>query len=791
MGCAASKPTVTSLNPSPSKSVKSSSSPTAAHILSNSTITKRDRHTNAQDMVQNFLLIWLDGKIDEFIDDYRNSIKQLRRTVNTIEIFRDVDECIGYISQLQNEKSFLIVSGALCESVVPRIHDVAQVYSIYIFCRKQSKYEEWALSWFKVKGIFTEINSICDSVRQCARQCDEDSVVISGLSSLNQIEPSFMYTQLFKEIILEIDFDGRKEINDLVEYASEKYSGNVEDLEIINEFARNYRGNVNDDNKPIWWYSRECFTYHMLNKALGILHIETLLKMGIFIRDLHQNIEKLHTAQSNKMSSQTATIIVYRGKTMIKKDFESKIKQDGLISFNNFLSTSDDRNIAIRFIREGLKFSNNNNKIGVLFTMTIDRSISSAPFARIDQISYFQTENEILFSMNTVFRVQQIKEIKDGELMLWQVKLTLTTDSDDQQLNTLTKRMREEITGTGWQRMGSLLWKLREDDKAEQVYRMLLHQASNESDRAYGCNQLGLIKYEQGDYNLAVEFHEKALGIWQKTLPPNHPDLANSYNNLGLVNDNMGQYSKALSFYERTLEIRQNILPENHPDLAQSYNNIGLVYGNMGEYSKAILSYGKALDIWQKSLPPNHPLLAVCCNNIGLAYDNVGQYSDALSFYERAIQIRLKVLPQNHPDCAQSYNNIGLVYGNMGEYSTALSFYEKALDIWQQTLPPNHPLVAVCCNNIGLAYGSMNEYSKALSFHERALQIRQNTLGKNHPDCAQSYNNIGLVYDNMGEYSKALSFYDKAFDIWQKALPPTHRYIALSKRNIELVKEKM
>ncbi|CAF5052031.1 unnamed protein product [Rotaria sp. Silwood1] len=118
-----------------------------------------------------------------------------------------------------------------------------QIHSIYVFCQKQEKYEEWAKDWSKIKGVYTKIIPICDSAQQSARQCDEDSVVITGISSLDQIEPSFMYTQLFKEIILEIDFDEKKEINDLAEYAREKYAGNDKQLEIINEFAQEYQGN--------------------------------------------------------------------------------------------------------------------------------------------------------------------------------------------------------------------------------------------------------------------------------------------------------------------------------------------------------------------------------------------------------------------------------------------------------------------------------------------------------------------------------------------------------------------
>ncbi|CAF4351560.1 unnamed protein product, partial [Rotaria sordida] len=123
----------------------------------------------------------------------------------------------------------------------------------------------------------------------------------------------------------------------------------------------------------------------MLNKALGKLQVETLLKMGIFIRDLHRNIEKLHAKQTNEMSDGTTKeIMVYRGKAMTQEDF-NKIKQGGLLSFNNFLSTSTDRTVAIGFIQEGLE--PNSKKIGVLFKMNIDRSISSssAPFALINE----------------------------------------------------------------------------------------------------------------------------------------------------------------------------------------------------------------------------------------------------------------------------------------------------------------------------------------------------------------------------------------------------------------------
>ncbi|CAF3133069.1 unnamed protein product, partial [Rotaria sp. Silwood2] len=769
--------------------ISTASSPTILIRRSNSDtiIGKRDRRHRvpAQEIVQNYLLIWLDEKIDRSTDDFRNSIRQLRRTVNTIEVFHDTDECIGYMSQLQNENSFLIIAGSLCESVVPRIHNMTQLYSIYVLCQKKAKYEEWAKNWSKVKDIFVEIDSICESVRQTARECDEDSIVIS-----NQIEPSFMYTQLFKEIILEIDFDEQKEINDLVEYAGKKYADNEKELKVIDEFAQKYQGHLGGNNQPISWYTRECFMYHMVNKALCTLQVETLLKMGMFIRDLHQNIQKLHSEQFYQIQNDSSitTLIVYRGKTMMEEDFKEKIKQGVLMSFNNFLSTSEERNVAMGFISKGLKKSTpDNNKIGVLFKMKIDRSISSASFARIDDISHFETEKEVLFSTHTVFRIQHITEIRMMDTdakKIWQVELTLTNGSDDEQLSALTEKIREEITGTGWQTMGCLLWKLGANDKAEEVYKMLLAQASNQSDKAYCYNELGLIKTDQGDYQNAVEFLKKTLDIYEQTLTPNHPDLATSYNNIGWVYNNMGEYSKALSSYERSLEIRKIALPPTHSDFAQSYNNIGLVYNNMGEYSKALEFHEKAYKIREKTLPPSHPDLATSLDNIGGVYSNRGEYSKALSSYERSLEIRKIALPPTHSDSAQSYNNIGLVHNNMGEYSKALEFYEKSHQIYEKALSPNHPDFATVFSNIGLVHNNMGEYSKALEFYEKSHQIYEKALPPNHPHLATVFSNIGLVHNNMGEYSKALEFYEKSHQIYEKALPPNYLDLASSFSNI-------
>ena len=747
-------------------------------------------HSNRPRIVQNYLLVWLDANATTPNEDSQHTLEQLRTTVNDVNTFCEPEQCLTFLQDIQLEKVFLIVSGSLGRDLVPRIHPMTQVDAIFIFCGDKTRHEEWVKKWPKVKGLHTHIKPICAALELAVKQCNQDCTPLSFAQvsgedaceiNLNQLEPSFMYTQLFKKTLLDMEHDRTTAVRDLVKYCQETYAGNPAQWTLIDEFRGSYQ-----QQRAIWWYTREGFTYQMLNRALRLLEADIIVSMGFFIHDLHQHIQQLHKEQLPGYGGQP--FVVYRGQGLSTGDFEKlKRSRGGLMSFNCFVSTSTKKDKPIEFASIAAM---DPDRVGILFVMIIDPNISGTPFADIKEVSYFQDEAEILFSMHTVFRIDTIKQMdtKGGPL---QVNLTLTMD-EDAQLNDLMKKLDGDVgSSSGWERMGQLLLEVGQPEKAEELYHTLLEQTSDRGDQGRYYHALGYIKNEQGDYPEAVSFYERAFEILKKSLPDNHPSLATSYNNIGAVYKNMGEYSKALSFYERALEILKKSLPTNHPDLATSYNNIGSVYDNMGDYSKALSSLERALEIRQKSLPANHPSLATSYNNIGGVYKNMGEYSKALSFYEQALEIFKKSLPANHPSLATSYNNIGGVYKNMGEYSKALSFYEQALEIFKKSLPANHPSLATSYNNVGAVYKNMDEYSKALSFYEQALEILKKSLPDNHPSLAASYNNIGGVYKNMGEYSKALSFYERALEIKKKSLPANHPSLSSVRDSIEIVKTRL
>jgi tetratricopeptide (TPR) repeat protein len=557
--------------------------------------------------MQNFLLIWLDANINESDGDFQNAITHVRRVIDALDIFTDADRCVGAITEIEDETIFVIVSGALGQKVIPIIHPIPQVDSVFVFCDNMSWHQQWAKNWPKVKGVFNEIVPICQALQEAARRCDQYLIsmsfvaanrVFSADENSDKYDQSFMYTQLFKQILLNIDDYDARSIKQLAAYCRYRYTDNKKELEMIAKFEQDYSLET-----PIWWYTSDCFLRPMLNRALRVQEVDTILKMSFFIHDLHGQIKKLHREQSRDNQKPFS---VYRGQGLFKADFEKLMQTEGgLMSFDNFLFACKDETASIDFARRALT---NLELNAVIFVIAIDPAVSSVPFALLDNISYYkESKQEVLFSMQTIFHVGEIKQI-DADIPLWQVKLSLPEDKNPQ-LRALTARMEAETSqgSEGWYRLSELLLTVGEYDQAELVLKVLLDQPSDDEQRAYLYQKIGYIKCSSGESKAAIPYYEKSIAIKQRVIPPNQPSLVISYNSLGSAYLNMGEFSKALLFYNEALAITKKIRPSTHPSVASAYYDIGAVYFIMKEYSKAASFYRFATEIGQQSLPPNHP----------------------------------------------------------------------------------------------------------------------------------------------------------------------------------------
>jgi hypothetical protein len=396
-------------------------------------------------MSQNFLLILLHESMNEINnDDCHKTITQLRQVGNTVNTFTDADKCIDFITDIEEKKTLLIVSGSFSQVIVPVVQDISQVRSTYILCQNKSQHEQWALQWSKVKGIFTDTTSICEALKQTVQNYNQNLVSISFIKTsdkdskqnLDELDQSFMNTQILKEILLTIDFQ-QEHVNEFLESCRKQFVVDPVELKHIDQLEKEYH-----HHQPVWWYTSDCFLYSMLNTALRTMDVELIIRMGFFVRDLHKHIAELHSKQYTGQN-QSNSFTVYRGQGLSETDFGQLMKtKGGLMSFNNFLSTSLDRAVSLAFAESN---ESNGDFIGILFEITVNPSILSTPFANVSEVSYYQMEEEILFSMHSVFRIGELKQI-DKNNRLWEVNLTLTGDNDPQ-LHALSRCISDEMIG--------------------------------------------------------------------------------------------------------------------------------------------------------------------------------------------------------------------------------------------------------------------------------------------------------------------------------------------------------
>lgn len=730
-------------------------------------------------ILQNFSLIWLDPTMNETDPDYKCSLKLLQRIINVTNIFRDVQRCIDFLCQIKDVKVFMVIPYSLAQSILPLIHGVPQLDAIYVLATYSSEHEHWASEWGKIKGIFVRIDSIIEALKHDIQQCNRDSISISVTSKdLSRLDPSFMYTQLLKEILLEMSHHDKEKI-ELAEFCRQQYLENQYELQIINEFERDYHVHT-----PIWWYTRESFAYHMLNQALRIEDIEIIIKMGFFLQDLHQQIKELHSKAEHKSS-----FTVYRGQGMLNEDFQ-KIRRSeyGLLAFNSFLSTSLNESISLDFACAAL---HKPESVGILFRMTINPSISSTPFAYVGNNGFYNdSEKEVLFSMHTIFRIGQIVSIQDR---VWCVDLSSASEDDDQELKRLTGYIRKEIHGrTSWHQLSKLLIKAGSFDKAEEICVMLLNETSkDDTDELAILNfQLAFVKKNQRSYDEAFEYYQRSLDMRQNTLDRNDPDLAETYYEMGSLYDHKGEFSKALDFYNKSIQTWRNITPTNHSKLASIYTSTGTVHMNINEYSKGLEYYKNSLKHEQKSLPLNYSKLASAYSNIGIIYKNMTQYTNALEYFLKALKASEQAPTLSRPWVSNIYKNIALLHKNMGDYPKALEFSHKMLQFQQGYIPPRHPALGDTYCQIALMHYNMQEYSQALDYYFKALDMYQGNIPRHNLSFGIIYNQIGQVFDKMGDYAKAVSFYEQAVEVGQHSSSENDSYLQSWSRKLAISQQK-
>ena len=661
-----------------------------------------------------FLVIWLDRDIEK-TKDSRESKGRIRHAVrNQLKTFDDPDECVNYMLEHCTKRIFFIVSGSFGYYLVNLIYHLPQIHRIYVYCANRQRAESWAKTELKISGIFTKSKTLIEKLCDDMQSCDDNSRLPMSIFHLAEREKSlrnltedsitFTWYQLLLVVLQRLACLHNSK-TDMIQECRAAYQNDPTEQEKIDKFEKDYR-----PARAIWWYTSDCFIYRLLNQALRTQDIDIIFHFRFFIHDLNNQIKQLYRLYLQKHQPiENHQLQVYRGQKLSLDELNSiRANINGIISMNTFLSATLNRDLALIYSETNQPFSPTSNVQPVLFTITIcDMSEKTAPFALIKTFSCYTEEDEVLFTLSAIFQVRSV-ELKDD---LWHVHLQLSKEQN-QLCQHLSKDILKKIGSSvcpltlGW-----FLFRMNEFSKAEHYAEALLKQLSN-SDREKGntYNLLGLICYDTGRIELAIEYYGKALENYARTSQPDNPHVTACHYNLGLAYLKFGNVERA---HEHEIQAKQTLINSSrkqNPSLETMTESLqAKIESEEGNYAKAIELLENVLQKKRKNLSPVNSSIATTLKELGIVHMKMNNNKQALKYLEEAFRLNKKLLASNHLDFADLHRNIGIVHFNCADYPRALENFQQAVDIIIDVTRENVDAVDELMNLIDKTKQKMNE----------------------------------------------------------------------------------
>ncbi len=252
--------------------------------------------------------------------------------------------------------------------------------------------------------------------------------------------------------------------------------------------------------------------------------------------------------------------------------------------------------------------------------------------------------------------------------------------------------------------------------EAENIYRKILEI---DPDNFYALHYLGVLYFQFGNHDKAIEYINKALLIRTD---------AHAYYNLGLAYQGKKLLNDAISSYQNALKLM--------PEMADAYVNLGIIYKEKMQLEKAIKCLKEALRI-----NPNH---TEAYNNLGIIFKIKGKHEKAIEYYKKALQL--------NPNYAEILLNLAISFQESGQIEEAIEYYKKSL-----RFRPDSPEILY---NLGTAYMEIGQQEEALSTLNEVIKLRPYSFTARFAHCIAQipviYQDESSIYSSRENYQKEL-----------------------------------
>lgn len=324
------------------------------------------------------------------------------------------------------------------------------------------------------------------------------------------------------------------------------------------------------------------------------------------------------------------------------------------------------------------------------------------------------------------------------------------------------------------------------------------------------AEMLSKLFFEFGNYDVAIQFGERAVRVSEKVTPFSDLLASTVYHNMGVVLCKTSELHKAKEYVEKALlpeslsiEDRINYLntlanieldlgyvekahslifesKRLYDEISEEIEDQTLIEPILNSLAQVLIEQGhfeEAEDILLKNIETlkekgldHFPIIAAVYSNLATTWLERGGYEKAKSFFKNALEVYINLFTEDHPRVAQEYNNLGLAYFYNYEFFHAKRFFRKGLEL-NEKLYQNHNsniYLAKNYNNLGMALEMLENKELALKYYKKSLDIYGNLFGYDYPSAASTFYNIGNLFYLKKDFKRAIENLEKALEIDKK-----------------------
>ncbi|UJR07069.1 hypothetical protein I4U23_011357 [Adineta vaga] len=525
--------------------------------------------------MERFSFVWLDSSTNHTQENLVK--KRFQDLLKNVIFFENEKQFTEYIEDLfKDDRIVFIINDQLIEvEAFQKIHERSQIVSIYIYFSNQKKCEDWTKKYYKIKGIFIQLNELIEKVlfdynKQEFINMDESiSFNFYDGYSTNELNGGFIHSQLLIDCLIQLK-SNQDEKDEFFSFY-QKYNKKDKILEgTLDKFLKEY-----ETKSALKWYTTDTGLCRIINEALRNKEIDLLYYLRFFLRDIEQELKTMKYESANP---------VFRGQHhMVGQYFSDEMN---LFFFGNILHSMDKLHDAKKYYERFLKEAS-------------------------------EDHHDIAGCYHSLGMIEE--ENGNYEQSLEHFKKSL--EMDEQSLSDTNLSNSDPNIALSYNSIAVVYYKKRDYPEAIEFFNQALTifkcASGDDCLDVAGCYyNIGSVYQAMKEYSEAHNYYRKAADIRRKHPPENRLDIGQSEYAIGNIHLLIDELDLALEKYYLALEIFRKSCPDQHIDIAIAFESIGLVYEKKHDYQQSLAYFQKAKNTYISISLQEHPTMQNIEDNI-------------------------------------------------------------------------------------------------------------------------------------------------------------------------------